>query len=119
VANSLLIIEPYWSSGTWVFDDPATGLTREPFVCGIPAMIDRLVADAGIDIPREEFRLIFSAAPFPGHQAVFLRLHAEHGGTWYRDELTGAQGWLCPALFKYFEVAPPHIYARAEPMGEK
>jgi hypothetical protein len=24
------------------------------------------------------------------------------------------EGWLCPALFKYFEVAPKEIYAKAE-----
>ena len=27
---------------------------------------------------------------------------------------TGAEGWLCPALFKYFPEAPPSLYARAE-----
>jgi hypothetical protein len=24
------------------------------------------------------------------------------------------EGWLCPALFKYFETAPPELYAKAE-----
>ena len=28
----------------WVFDDPATGLVREPFLSGIDVMIDRLIA---------------------------------------------------------------------------
>jgi hypothetical protein len=31
--------------GTWVFDDEAAGLVREPFVGGVPAMIDELVSD--------------------------------------------------------------------------
>ena len=26
------------------------------------------------------------------------------------------EGWLCTALFKYFETAPEHLYARAEPL---
>ena len=114
MANSILVIQPYWSSGTWVFDDPATGLVREPFVCGIPEMINRIVAAAGIENARSGFRLLFSQTPFPGHQAAFTRTRTEHGGTWYRDESTGAEGWLCPALFKYFPEAPPSLYARAE-----
>jgi hypothetical protein len=96
MANAILLIRPYWSSGTWVFDDPAAGLVREPFVCGIPQMIDRLVADAGIAEARKGFRLLFSATPFPGHQGTFKRLRAEHNGTWYRDESNGTEGWLCP-----------------------
>jgi hypothetical protein len=43
--NSLLVIKPYWWEGTWVFDDPDVGLTRGPFVAGIPEMIDLLVRD--------------------------------------------------------------------------
>jgi hypothetical protein len=26
------------------------------------------------------------------------------------------EGWLCPALFKYFTEAPPRLYARGEPL---
>ena len=42
-ANTIIVIRPYWYSNTWVFDDPATGLEQEPFVAGVPEMIDRLV----------------------------------------------------------------------------
>jgi hypothetical protein len=40
-----------------VFDDPAVGLKAEPFVSGIPEMIDALVQD----IPQADrgFRLLF------------------------------------------------------------
>jgi hypothetical protein len=31
-----LVIEPYWHNNTWVFDDPAVGLEKEPFVQGFP-----------------------------------------------------------------------------------
>jgi hypothetical protein len=26
------------------------------------------------------------------------------------------EGWLCPALFKYFPEAPKKLYAKAEPL---
>ena len=45
VNNSLFVIAPYWDSGTWVFDDERVGLVREPFVLGVPDMIDHLVRD--------------------------------------------------------------------------
>ena len=109
-----MVIEPYWASGTWVFDDPAAGLTREPFVSGVPEMIERLVTD--IPDARKGFRLLFSATPFPGYQAKFKRMRSEMGGTWYAHENPPMEGWLCLALFKYFESAPAEIYAKAEPL---
>ena len=114
MANALLIIEPYRSGGTWVFDDPGRGLTREPFVSGVPEMIDRLVSD----VPEAErgFRLLFSSSPFPGFQAGFTRDCTEYGGTWYRLSDPPMEGWLCPALFKYFDIAPEKLYAKAEPI---
>ena len=47
MANQILVIAPYWldSVGTWVFDDQDVGLDKEPFVEGVPEMIDELVAD--------------------------------------------------------------------------
>ena len=33
------------------------------------------------------------------------------------DRRPAAEGWLCPALFKYFEDAPGSIYVRAAPKG--
>lgn len=62
-SNSIFAIAPYFSSGTWIFDDPARGLVREPFVSGVPAILDDLVS--AIPGAREGFRLIFSAQPFP------------------------------------------------------
>ena len=43
VNNSLFVIAPYWDSDTWVFDDERRGLLGEPFVSGVPDMIDYLV----------------------------------------------------------------------------
>ena len=112
MANTIHVIQPYRHAGTWVFDDPRVGLHREPFVSGIPQMIDTLVAN--VPNAGTGFRLLFSSEPFPGFQVELVRLRSEYGGTWYRWEGRNTQGWLCPALFKYFPSAPSRLYARAE-----
>ena len=111
--NSLLVIVPYWFEGTWVFDDPAVGLLREPFVSGVPEMINNLVTH--IPEARRGFRLTFSAAPFPGFQTELKWVREEVGGNWYRTDDPPMEGWLCPALFRYFERAPERIYVKTEP----
>ena len=112
--NSLFVIAPYRYQGMWVFDDPAVGLVREPFVSGIDLMIDRLVADIpGAD---KGFRLIFSPTPFPGHSVKLEWSRSEFGGNWYYAPAYSMEGWLCPALFKYFKEAPRELYGRAEPL---
>ncbi|MFO0426962.1 MAG: DUF6717 family protein [Planctomyces sp.] len=112
MSNQLLVISPYWHAGTWVFDDPDTDLLREPFVSGIPEMIDDLVS--GIPNARQGFRLLFSAAPFPGYQRKLTWEREEYGGNWYRLEEPSMEGWLCPAMFRYFKVAPAELYVKAE-----
>ena len=113
-ANSLQVIAPYRHAGTWAFDDPITGLVAEPFVEGVPELIDRMVADAKIPDADKGIRLIFSAKPFPGYQCRFVWRRAEWGGNWYYSEEYGREGWLCSSLFKYFKRAPKEIYAKVE-----
>ena len=110
--NAMRVIAPYKYEGMWVFDDPAVGLNREPFVAGIDKMIDQLVAS----IPNAEcgFRLIFSATAFPGHNVKLEWRREESGGSWYYCPQFGIEGWLCPALFRYFDKAPAELFARAE-----
>ncbi len=111
--NSILAIFPYKYHQTWVFDDEQAGLKQEPFVSGAPEIIDVLVQD--ISNIEEGFRLLFSAFPFPNYQAELTWIKAEYGGNWYCWEQTKMEGWLCPALFKYFEKgAPATIYCKAE-----
>ena len=112
MANSIFVIFPYRADGTWVFDDEQVGLVREPFVSGIPEMIDTLVKD--IPLAEKGFKLLFSATPFPGYAIKLMRRREEYGGNWYSAEQLGAEGWLCPALFKYFHTAPEELYAKAE-----
>ena len=115
--NSILTIRPYRHGSAWVFDDPAVGLVREPFVAGIPEIIDVFVHD----IPDAErgFSMLFSAGPFPGAQACIDWVREEIGGNWYRWAERNMEGWLCPAMFKYFEQAPRQLYVRAEAMSTK
>jgi hypothetical protein len=40
MANILMVIELYWYQGTWVFDDESKGLDKEPFVQGVPEIIN-------------------------------------------------------------------------------
>jgi hypothetical protein len=112
-ANSIMVIAPYRFNGTWVFDDPRSGLVREPFVAGVPEMIDVLVSD----IPEADkgFRLTFSAREFPGYQRKLTWVRGDSAGNWYRLEDPPMEGWLCPALFKYYREAPKELYVMAEP----
>ncbi len=115
--NSLYILRPYKYQGSWVFDDDSVGLVREPFVFGIDDMIERMVA--AIPNAEQGFRLIFSPSPFPGYVAKLEWRREEMGGNWYFSPSFGIEGWLCPALFKYFETAPKEFYAKAEPVQAK
>jgi Family of unknown function (DUF6717) len=97
-----------------VFDDPNAGLVKEPFVAGITEMVDRLAAD--IPAAADGFRLLFAEQHFEGHQASLTWIRADPvEGNWYREDESGEEGWLCPALFCYFLAAPHRIYVRAEP----
>ncbi len=110
--NAINIIVPYKYLGMWVFDDPRVGLVQEPFVAGADTMIDRVVAD----IPEAEkgFLMLFSTTPFPGHQVKLEWRRGDGGGNWYYAPQLDMEGWLCPALFKYFSEAPREIYVQVK-----
>ena len=110
--NSLMVIFPYRYEGCWVFDDASVGLEREPFVLGIDTMLDRLTA--GIPEAANGFKVIFAASKFPGFDLSLEWRREETGGNWYYAPAYELEGWLCPALFKYFEEAPKEIYVKAE-----
>jgi hypothetical protein len=112
MGNVLMVIAPYWYQGTWVFDDETVGLVREPFVSGVPEMIDELVKD--IPNARDGFRLTFSAGPFPGYQKELTWVREDMNGNWYCADDPPMEGWLCPALLKYFDEPPEKIYVKAE-----
>ena len=110
--NSIFLIVPYRYQGTWVFDDPARGLNKEPFVSGADTMMDHI--GATLSNAESGFRLLFSAAPFPSYTFKLEWRREEYGGNWYYTPEFSIEGWLCPALFKYFTEAPKEIFVKAE-----
>lgn len=106
--NTINVISPYKYLDMWVFDDPRAGLVQEPFVSGADAMIDRAVANIA-DADRG-FLMLFSASPFPGYEHHLKWFRSDLGGNWYYSEKYELEGWLCPALFKYFEHAPKEMF---------
>ena len=105
-----MVIHPYKYEGMWVFDDEKVGLIREPFVAGADDIIEEMVKN----IPDAEngFSLIFSAIAFPGHQIELEWRRDESGGNWYYSKELDMEGWLCPALFKYFDKPPAKLFAQ-------
>jgi hypothetical protein len=59
--NSIFVIRPYKWEGLWVFDDPAVGLVREPFVGGADTMIDVATAQ----IPNADRGFLPASSPVP------------------------------------------------------
>ena len=116
--NSIMIIHPYWKHETWCFTDDSVGLKDEPFVAGADKMISMALVQKGILMEAEKgFDLLFSAVEFPGHDIVLEHMEDNlefSSGNWYKTIINqiGVTGWLCPALFKYFEEAPEKIYAK-------
>jgi hypothetical protein len=112
--NAIQTLMPYAFAGGWVFDDEATGLVREAFVCGMDSILTEMVERAGIEDASNGFRLTFSPTPFPNYTHSFNWLRPEMGGNMYHCPENDITGWLCPALLKYFKTAPKALYARAD-----
>jgi hypothetical protein len=113
--NSIFVIKPYKWEDMWVFDDPNVGLVKEAFVGGVDRIID--VATSHIPKAKEGFLAVFSAGYFPDAQIVLEWVREEGGGNVYRWPEKGMEGWLCPALFRYFEKAPEKLYVQMRPAG--
>ena len=111
--NSIVVIHPYKFEDLWVFDDERVGLVQEPFVSGADIIIDKMVE--AIPNASNGVSILFSATRFPGSQFEFVWKRAEMGGNWYYSSEFEMEGWLCPALFRYFDNAPERIYAQVKP----
>ncbi len=112
--NAIEVIYPYKYQGLWVFDDERVGLSKEPFIAGADTIIDRFTQE--IPHAEEGFRLIFSQFDFPGFQGRFELVRPERGGHVYHAVELDQEGWLCPALMRYFDEPPQVLYARFEAM---
>lgn len=111
--NAINVIAPYRYLDMWVFDDPRVGLVAEPFVGGADTMIDRVTGD--IPEASSGFVMVFSGTPFPGHQFQLQWRREESSGNVYYSPELDAEGWLCPALFRYFAERPSSIYVQVKP----
>ena len=117
--NSIMVIKPFKHSGTWVFDDEIADLYEEPFVSGMPEIIDKIIKDEKIKDSHKGFSLFFSQYEFPGGNYALEWKREELGGNWYQLKGTEMEGWLCPALFKYFSDAPEEIFAQAKAINHR
>jgi len=116
--NAIMILNPYWLHGTWVFDEPALGLKAEAFVGGADKQISYLVKKYNINNPEAGFKVHISANWFPDCQAFIEHISPdEYGsGNYYRltDGDVVIDGWYCGVLLMYFKTAPEKIYCKVE-----
>lgn len=113
--NAINVIAPYKYLDMWVFDDPRVGLVQEPFVSGTDTLIEHAVAK----LPDAEngFIMLFSATAFPGYQIHLEWRRSDMGGNWYYEPVLDLEGWLCPALYKYFDEAPRELFVQLRAKG--
>lgn len=127
--NAINTIYPYREHGvSWVFDDAQKDLYREAFVSGADDIIDILVRRLN-GKPDKGFKLTFAENEFPSYDVRLVWSKSESSGnTYVVTELRGKkgtlvdmvdlglaiEGWLCPALLRYFDKPPKSIYARVQ-----
>jgi len=112
--NEINVIAPYkYLDEIWVFDDPKKGLVQEAFVGGTDTILDRLTSH--IPDAANGFVLLFSGSDFPGSQHhVEWRREERNGNVYYSSELQ-SEGWLCPALLRYFDRPPERLFFQVKP----
>lgn len=106
--NQINVIYPYRTKHGWAFDDRDVDLQREPFVAGIPEIIDSIVGD------RRDFTALISAEPIPDYSGHLVKNKKSKTVGWYELQGTGRMGWLCPATLRYFKDYPDDIYFKIE-----
>jgi len=112
MANAMLCIEIYRFNGTWCFTDAERNLLHEPFVLGIPEIIDRALEEQKLTEEGKNYRILFAAQEFPSSHGALTRQNEEFGGSWY--SWNEQEGWLCPATLKFFCEFPDTIYFKLE-----
>lgn len=110
---NVLSFRVYRYETRWVFDDSDMGLEKEALTAGMDTIIDRLT----VLIPNADDGFIFklSDQPFPGYRTVMIHQKPQNGGNWYYCPNFELRGWLCNALYKYYEEPPSILYLQAMP----
>ena len=111
--NAIYSIRPYRYQNESVFDDERVDLVREPFVMGIPQIIDRAVQH--LPDPQNGFSVLFNDTGLSGADIILIKQDEEAGGNWYACEQTGLRGWLCPARYRYYPIAPERLFIKISP----
>lgn len=101
--NSIIVIHPEKVQDVWIFSDEKRGIIDEPFVMGIPEIIESLLNG------EEKCTMYASDNPFPGSKKLTL-IKEDYNGGWYRFGETKMEGWLCPVVQIYFGCVPKEIY---------
>jgi len=115
--NQINVIAPYRHLDMWVFDDPRVGLSQEPFVGGADTMLDRVTSViAGAE---NGFVLVFSGESFPGFQFHLEWIRPDGSGNVYYSKELDAEGWLCPALLRYFDSVPSNLFIQVKPAAPR
>ncbi len=116
MSNQIFIIKPYLWEGIWVFDDPNVGLLKEALVAGVPEIIKKVTEEQGISNPENGFLCLFSEDPFPDHHVCleWIREDKTEGQSGNVYRYGNQEGWLCPALFKYFDHTPKKLYIQVK-----
>ena len=133
--NEVSIVTLYRAGQVWVYDAPEHGRIAEVLVPDISNMIDYIFHSNGID-PVDHYKgfdMMFG--PFlPKHSAKLERVSGDvnnetgHGNVFKLQEIINPEGylnveekditgWLCPALFDYFKIAPNNLYVSLGPIG--
>jgi hypothetical protein len=127
----------------WAFDFPALGIMQEPFVDGIPEILESAIeSELRIRADKEGGIFPVVATRLPGFIVMFetsqackerppilephrgritielQKVEPKNGGTVYKDTTTNMQGWLCPALNKFFPESPETIWVRVVLLGQ-
>jgi hypothetical protein len=103
--NAINVIFAYKRGNQWMFDDSTKGLEREAFVAGSDTILETQAHGA------DTITLLFSDGEFPDAHK-FTRGAHQGTGDWYSCKSLGTKGWLCPALLKYFPVAPKYLFVQ-------
>jgi len=83
----------------WVFDDPFFKVENEPFVSGMPAMINVALTLLTNSSNHKMFDLEISTEPSeiqPDNDIVLTKSHEEEEGCWYWWNQAILEGWLSP-----------------------
>ncbi|MEN9259759.1 MAG: hypothetical protein Q6L60_02250, partial [Thermostichus sp. HHBFW_bins_43] len=93
-------------NSNWMFNDTSKDLYAEPFVEGSSEIFDCIAEQCNY---KNNMCIEFGDCLEQWDYKLEL-IKKENGGAWYYCEDLDMSGWLCPALYKYFDYTPDVIY---------